>query len=290
MTTRDVGDRVNLQHLVYDAAGVLTNATVALSVTDPSGVVTTPSVTNSATGTYTAAFTLTGAGTWLWIWSISGAVVAVEYGQVYAANPGPPLYASLAALRHRLGMAPTDPTTQDGRLLDALESASRGIEKACHRSFGLARTATARLYYPDTYSSTSIDDFVAVTEIATDVGGGVYTDVWAASSYQLEPLNGIQDGETGWPYWRIRAIGRSFPCTSSTSRAPLRVTALWGWPDVPAPVREGCLILAQEIAKLADTSPFGVGGYGQFGIIRARENPMVAARIQPYVREPVLVG
>ena len=74
-----------------------------------------------------------------------------------------------------------------------------------------------------------------------------------------------------------------------TDRAPLEVTATWGWSAVPTPVKEGCLILAEELYMLKN-SPFGVGGYGQFGIIRARENPMVWQRIMPYARDLAMVA
>lgn len=293
MTTRDVGDRINLQHLVYDSSGTLTNSTVVLTVTDPSGNVTTPTVSNTATGTYTASFTLSTAGVWSWVWTVSGTVVDVEYGSVFAASPAPGTYATLPELRSRVGISSNSDATEDAKLQDALLAASRGIEKICHRQFGLATTATARVFYPDGYCKTKIDDFWTTTGlvIATDTAGdGTYATTWASTDYQVEPLNGIVDGEQGWPYWVIRAVGSyRFPCVDSASLAPLRVTAKWGWSSVPAPVKEGCLILAEEIYSLKNT-PFGVGGYGQFGIIRARENPMVYTRIAPYIHMPVLVG
>jgi len=188
--------------------------------------------------------------------------------------------------------SPTN-TAEDAKLADALDAASRGIEKTTHRQFIAAATATARIYYPDKDYRTKVDDFYTTTDlvIKTDTAGdGTYATTWSAADYQPEPLNGVVDGESGWPFYFIRAVGSyRFPCVSVTSRAPLQVTARWGWPAVPANIKEGCLILAEEIYSLKN-APFGVGGYGQFGIIRARENPMVYARIHPYIDEPVLVG
>lgn len=200
-------------------------------------------------------------------------------------------YATLAELRSRVGLAASDPTTDDTRLTAALAVASRGIEKQTHRQFNTAGAATARVFYPKTYWRAEVDDFSAVTSIKTDLGNdGTYEETWASTDYQLEPLNGVVDGESGWPYWNIRAVGsKTFPCVDVLTRAPVEVNATWGWAAVPAPIKEACLILAEEIFKLAD-SPFGVGGYGQFGIVRARENPMVWARIRPYVRDLILVG
>lgn len=200
-------------------------------------------------------------------------------------------YSTLALLRSRVGITDAAYTAEDAKLTTALAVASRGIEKVCHRQFNLASSATARVYYPDKDWFTEIDDFVSITSVKTDLDDdGTYETTWASTDYQMEPLNGVVDGETGWPYWRLRAVGSNrFPCVSETNRAPLQVTATWGWSAVPAPIAEGCLILAEECYKLKD-SPFGVGGYGQFGIIRARENPIVWTKVGPYARDPVLVG
>jgi hypothetical protein len=202
-------------------------------------------------------------------------------------------YATLAELRSRVGITDVTNTAEDTKLTAALAVASRGIEKACHRQFNVAASATARIYYPTGDWKTYVDDISTTTDLAikTDsAGDGTYATTWSAADYQLEPLNGIVDAESGWPFYMIRCVGsRRFPCVSATSIAPLQVTAKWGWAAVPAPVKEGALILAEEVYSLKNT-PFGVGGYGQFGIIRARENPQVYLRIAPYIHMPVLVG
>jgi hypothetical protein len=202
-------------------------------------------------------------------------------------------YATLAELRSRVGITDASNTAEDTKLTAALAVASRGIEKTCHRQFNVASSATARIYYPDSDWKTNVDDISTTTDlvIKTDTAGdATFATTWASTDYQLEPLNGIVDAESGWPYYTIRAVGSyRFPCVDVTTRAPLQVTAKWGWAAVPAPVKEGALILAEEVYSLKNT-PFGVGGYGQFGIIRARENPQVYLRIAPYIHMPVLVG
>lgn len=198
-------------------------------------------------------------------------------------------YASLAELKARVGLAVSD-TADDDTLTASLAVASRGIEACTHRQFNDAEAATARLFYPDTTGLARVDDFSTTTGlvIETDTfGDGAFEATWATSDYELQPLNGVVDGMSGWPFWRIKAVNRYFPCR--TSRASLRVTAQWGWTAVPAPVKEATLILAEEVFKLKD-SPFGAGGYGEYGRIRARENPHVWLRIMPYVRNMVLVG
>lgn len=197
-------------------------------------------------------------------------------------------YATLIELKTRLVI--TD-VIDDNRLTEALAAASRGIEKTCRRQFNRATVATARTFYPDGHLQAEVDDFHTVTGlvIETDDGGdGAFETLWVAEDYQLEPLNGVVDGELGWPFYSIRAVrSRRFPLR--IMRAPLRVTAQWGWSAVPAPVKEAALVLAEDVFKLRDT-PFGAGGFGEFGRIRARENPHVAMLVYPYRRDAILVA
>lgn len=198
-------------------------------------------------------------------------------------------YATLTQLKARLDI--TD-TTDDARLTDALDSATREIEDWCERQFNDAGAASSRTYTPGSYDLLRLDDFSTTTGliVTTDTGGdGTYATTWATTDYQLEPLNGVVRGRTGWPYNRIRAIGSyRFPCSGS-GRTTVQVTARWGWAAVPAPVVEACLILAAETFKAGD-APFGVAGFGEFGAVRVRANPLAQAKLAPYRRNPVLVA
>ena len=105
-------------------------------------------------------------------------------------------YATLAELRSRVGITDATNTTEDAKLTAALAAASRGIEKLCNRQFNLASGATARIYYPDSYMRTTVDDFTSATSVKTDESNsGVYSITWATTDYQLEPLNGVGDKE-----------------------------------------------------------------------------------------------
>ena len=196
-------------------------------------------------------------------------------------------YATLAELKARLGIDPPD-TTHDVELDDKLSGASREVEDHCHRQFNDAGTASARIFYPVTSELVELDDCHTVTVLVTDEGDtGSFTTVWSASDYQLEPLNGVVDGQPGWPCSDIRAVaGKRFRCGR---RASVNITAIWGWETVPAPVKDATLILASESFKLRE-APFGVAGFGDFGVVRIRDIPVVARKLAKYVRNPVLVG
>lgn len=201
-------------------------------------------------------------------------------------------YATLAQLKDRLGIATGD-TADDLTLNDALSGASRGIEACCRRQFNDAGTETARVYVPAPGGRfVRTDDFQSSAGliVATDPGyDGTFEVTWSSISYELKPLNGVVNGQTGWPYSRVYSTpstGLYFPCTG---RASVKVTARWGWAAVPDPIKIATLILAEDLAKLKDL-PFGSGGYGEWGRIKARENPNVLLRIQSYIRSPLLAA
>lgn len=193
-------------------------------------------------------------------------------------------YATLAELKARLII---DDSVDDAALTNALEVASRGVDAFCGRQFNTDNIVSARVYNPLDECLVFVDDFHTDTGLIVktdDNDDGVFETTWSSSDFQVEPLNSRRHGES-WPLWRIRAVHtRSFP---SARRATVEVTANWGWATVPASVKEACLLLAAETYKLKD-APFGVAGYGDYGPIRVRKNPMAAAMLAPYRRKALV--
>lgn len=176
------------------------------------------------------------------------------------------------------------------RLAGAVQAATNGINTFCGRQFNDAETVSTRVFEVTSDCLAYVDDFSTVTGliIKTDDGGtGTFSRTWTAADYELAPLNGVVGGEPGWPYWKIRHVGwgQGFP---PFRRACLQVTARWGWAAVPAAVTEACRIAAEEIFKLRDT-PFGIGGYGDFGVIKVRDNPFIARMLKKYQRTGALL-
>lgn len=207
-------------------------------------------------------------------------------------------YATLSKLQRRVNTA----TSADADLLEeAIQSASREIDKHCHRRFYTDANASARVYSLDRIGYTGIrsdclavvDDFYSTTGlvIKTDTAGdGTYATTWASTDYELRPLNGVVDGESGWPYWEIHAIGaQRFPCWTSRGPAPLQVTAKWGWAAVPDPVYQACLIIAKETYKLKDVA-FTAAGIGDLGTLSVTQVPVAQKKLFPYVRGAVLIA
>lgn len=105
---------------VRNSSGTLTAATVTVTVTSPSGAVTNPSVSSTATGVYVAASTLlTEPGQWAAKWSVSGAVTGVETQHAYVRALGSNVI-SLADVKARLNKGLT---VDDDELRDMLDAA-----------------------------------------------------------------------------------------------------------------------------------------------------------------------
>ena len=158
----------------------------------------------------------------------------------------------------------------DDTLLEfSINSASRLIDGYCNRAFYNQGTA-ARVF-----AGTAIT-------LQTDAqANGSFEITWSTSDYQLEPLNGISNGQAS-PFTRIRAtLNYLFPTTNDL--ALVKVTGVWAWPAIPAAVETACIIQSQRIFKRFD-SPLGVVGFGDMGAIRVSRqlDPDVAELVSQY--------
>lgn len=83
MSAYVVTSSVTLTATFTNIAGIPANpTTVVLTVKSPSGVTSTPSVTNTSTGVYTATFSLTAPGRWSYEWQATGAIEVATDGVI----------------------------------------------------------------------------------------------------------------------------------------------------------------------------------------------------------------
>ena len=171
----------------------------------------------------------------------------------------------------------------DDELLNGhIEAASRTVDDICHRVFSLADTATARTFFPDSGLLCTVDDIGStsglVVKIDDDLTGTFETTV---TSYTSQPDNALAKSR---PITRLLAYDVYWP---QDIRPTVEVTARWGWPSVPEPVKSATAILAGRLYKRAD-SLLGVAGFGDLGAIMLRAvDPDVKLMLQPYVRVAV---
>lgn len=265
--------------------------TISLIITDPNQVSTTytfaaAQITKNGTGDYQKDIASNIEGDWTYEWVGTGTASDVTTGtwHVFGTVLGK-LYATVEELKSRLSI--TD-TGDDYELHAACFAASRAIEQACGRHFWRTANTEVRTFTPDDYYCLKLppfSDLVSVTTLKTDSGGdGTFETTWAASDYQLLPLNATAAPEQR-PYREIKAVGSQLfplPYLSLSRNDRVQITGVFGWPSVPYGIKQAALLLAAETFRLKD-APLGVAGFGDFGAIPVRSSaPKVAYYTLPY--------
>ena len=185
-------------------------------------------------------------------------------------------YCTLAQVK--AGLRITD-SVDDTLLEMAVESASRAIDSYCNRVFYSTGTAVVRYYSPQDSYLCDIDDLVSLTSLYTnsDETQSSYNILWTSEDRQLEPLNGLADGQPT-PFTRIRAIGE-YTFQTLNGEASVKVTGVFGYSAVPIAITQATVIQASRIYKRLD-SPLGIIS-GELGTMR------VGTRLDPDVAQLV---
>lgn len=197
-------------------------------------------------------------------------------------------YATLIEMRAELNITGATDTGDDAKIELAVEAASRWIDDHCGRRFYTTAADETR-YYTAEFSDLLFapDDIVSVTTLATDSDGDrTYETTWAATDYDLEPLNATLDGK---PYTRIATTpngSHAFP----TTRRGVKVVGKFGYSTAaPAPIKRACILLASRLFKRKD-AVFGVMGISNFGqvMLRIQADPDVLLLLRSFERVEVI--
>ena len=163
----------------------------------------------------------------------------------------------------------------------AIATASRQIDDYCGRFFyqdGTTIAPATRYYTPDNWYILPVDDFVSLSQIATDdYFDQNYSTIWTISDRMFEPIN---NPSRGWPLTRILAIGSYvFPQLLPQS---VRIKGIFGWSAVPYEVKTAAKIQAARLF-LRNQSPFGIAGNTDLGTVRlaAKLDADVEALLRP---------
>lgn len=192
-------------------------------------------------------------------------------------------YATLSQVKAALRI--TD-QVDDALLNTAIDSASRWVDGWCDRSFAPAGTAvTSRDYTPaSTFGVIYIDDCVEVTEVRIDDDlDRTFSKVLLPVDYLLEPVNEQRYGLV-LPFTRLRPYEDGY-WPVFRERPTVRVSGRFGWPEVPAAVREATILQASRLFTRLD-APLGIAGFGDLGGMRVSRfvDPDVEMLLAPYRR------
>ena len=190
-------------------------------------------------------------------------------------------YATLAQVKAALRI--TD-TVDDALIEMARVSASDLIDGYTGRTFDTSGTVT-RVFAPADDYVLQTDDLAgtAVTITSSTGADGVFDVTWKTSDYQLEPLNGVSNGQAV-PFTRIRAV-QDYLWPTAGGEATVRVTGVFGFVSVPTVITQAAVLQASRIFTRLQ-SPLGVAGFGEMGVVRVTRalDPDVAALVEPYRR------
>lgn len=196
-------------------------------------------------------------------------------------------YCTLSDLKTSLAI---EDITDDTALEAAILTSSRMIDDYTGRFFyrdGTTAAPVVRYYTAQDWYTCNVDDFVSLTQIATDDNfDQLYTTIWQSDDYMVEPVN---NPRRGWPLSRLLAIDSYiFPYNLPQS---VKVTAVWGWPSIPAEIQMAAKLQASRLF-IRRQSPFGIAGTPDLGTVRlsSRLDPDVEALIRPFRKMNGLVA
>lgn len=206
-------------------------------------------------------------------------------------------YATVDEYKTRVGAHSND---NDAQILAALNSASRLIDRSCSRFFTQDVSAVERIfdgpggtsgdrYYRDMaivpeylLIGASASRFYLPTDISSTAGLVVKIDLdgdyvqeqtlTLNTHFWLAPLN-AQVGAELTPYTMMDIVPNNGVCSYIPSqRRVLSITAKWGWPAIPGPIKEATIMVARQIAEIEES-----------GTVLTLQNMEAAVRLSPRV-------
>ena len=166
-------------------------------------------------------------------------------------------------------------TVDDVEVDFAIAAASRAIDRAANRQFGLEAAPVQRAYTAR-WDKARCKYVVDIDDLMTVTGLIVTVDV-TETTYTLHPSNADLDGR---PWTQIVLDGGT--CTEDG----VSVTAQFGWTAVPDAVKQATLLQASRFFKRRDAA-FGVAGSPELGSelrLLAKVDPDVDVVLGPYRR------
>lgn len=180
--------------------------------------------------------------------------------------PWAPPYVTADSLKAALGITSA---AHNDEIDLAIAAASRAIDRFTGRQFGkddlpTTRYFPARLRPPTATGPVEVDDLASLEDLVVGLdasGDGTFSTTLASEAtsngYRLGPFNAEIGGE---PWTEVYPLGVRWPARPRV----LRMTATFGWPEVPDLVKQATFTEAMRLFKRKD-APFGVAGSPEIG-------------------------
>ena len=162
---------------------------------------------------------------------------------------------------------------QDTNIDNAINSASRLIDKICGRHFWQDDAVTEKYYTPINHYYVEVDDISTTTglivQLDTTDDGAYDKTITLDTDFVLKPFNPqvhkISSTTYYFPQTELNILTtRSDETFDPTIIKNIKITAKFGWSAVPEAISQATLIQATRLWKRKDT-PFNVFGNEQTG-------------------------
>ena len=250
------------------AYGVKRNDTGAVVVADNTAM------THASTGVYTYTFTTPATGL-VYTYAVEVVYNGVTYREIATLADGATGYCTLTEVKSELGETRTD---YDVMLQGMITQAKVYIDDHCDRKFD---TITESRYF-DGHNPLRIDDIASTTGVLIyldEDGDGTYATTLAATDYLLQPYN-------SFPKTRVIPSPNSTIGGFTSVSMGVKITATWGYPSVPEPVKRANLIQAMRWFKRKDTAFADVLGNPEMGTVTVYKglDPDIKESLHAYLR------
>lgn len=196
-----------------------------------------------------------------------------------------PDYVTLAEAKSFVRIADVD---DDVQIALAITAASRSIDLAANRQFGLLAAVEARFYTAE-WDKISRRWIIDIDDLMTQVGLLIAFD-----SNDDQTYSGVVDNfalllgnaaANSRPWTRVVVRPNSTTIPTALENG-VRVTAKFGWTTIPTPIKQATLLQASRLLSRRD-SPFGIAGSPEMGSelrLLEKVDPDVSVAIAPYRR------
>lgn len=170
-------------------------------------------------------------------------------------------------------------TSEDAEILIDLNTVSRYIEhRLAGRFFTKDASDAVRIYKPKWPTTLYVDDIVTLTSVKVDadLDGTYETTLTSGTDFELTPRNAA-DGPEPAPYECLERLTGSWVTTSR-----VEVTAVFGWPSVPGPVKAACIQLTAILRLETPRAQSTMTDLGQVVSINANARNLIEDLIRHY--------
>jgi hypothetical protein len=189
-------------------------------------------------------------------------------------------YCTLAEFYERYESVSADSGTQDTKIEDHIEAASRWIDRHTMRKF--YATTETRYFTARDVLACNVTDLLSVTTLKTDEDGDrTYEVTWKTTDYDLMPYN-----DTPYQWLEVTPNGSYyFP----TVRRGVEIAGSWGYvATTPEDIKEACLLQASRLFG-REAAVLGVGGATALGTttVKTPKDEDIFALLEHYVKRGI---